>query len=88
MTRLPPNERPSARSLASGGKDNFCPRCGASEWRGEMNSSVEYTRHPDGSMSTIRRRICQCGKHSFRTEERIVPPGHKLQVVPVDDEAA
>jgi hypothetical protein len=88
MTRLPPHERPSARELAGLGNSKFCPRCGASEWRGELNSSVEYTRHPDGALTTIRRRVCQCGQYAFRTEEIVVPPGHKLQIVPVDEDAA
>lgn len=90
MTRLPPHERPSARALAaqSNGGGKFCPQCGAHEWRGELNSSVKYTRHPDGTLTTIRRRVCQCGQYAFRTEEIVVPPGHKLQIVPVEEDAA
>lgn len=64
----------------------ICPHCGAVEWRGEMNSSVESTRHPDGTMTTVRRRVCQCGQHAFRTEEVIVPEGSRLKIVPADEE--
>lgn len=89
MTRLPPEDRPSAQELANGRSGSgVCPKCGAVEWRGEINSRVEYTRHPDGSMKTIRRRICQCGQFAFRTEEAVVPSGHKLKIVPINEDAA
>jgi transcriptional regulator NrdR family protein len=71
-----------------GRASKVCPKCGAVEWRGEQNSSVEYTRHPDGSLSTKRRRICQCRQYAFTTEEVVVPPGHMLKVVPVVEEDA
>jgi predicted nucleic-acid-binding Zn-ribbon protein len=77
-----PRPRPTAQELANqtnGG--SFCPKCGAHEWRGQMNARVESTRHPDGRIVTVRRRICQCGQHAFRTEEVIVPDGCKVVVV-------
>ncbi len=70
---------------AAGGGMATCPHCGAVEWRGQA-STVESTRHPDGRITTVRRRLCQCGKHAFRTEEVIVPQGCKLKVVPIDEE--
>lgn len=59
-----------------------CPRCGSPDWRGEGNSEVESTRHPDGSVTTVRRRLCQCGQHAFKTEETVVPEGFRIVVIP------
>ena len=64
-----------------------CPKCGAVEWRGTLNSSVEVTRHPDtGAIVTKRERICQCGQYRVRTTEmKDPPPGFTIKVVPLDE---
>lgn len=86
MTRLPPNERPTAQELAAGAvSSGACPRCGCRDWRGEKNSSVESTRKPDGR-GIVRRRVCRhCGQTAFKTEEVVVPEGHRLLVVPDEE---
>lgn len=85
MSRPPPHERPTPDQLI-GASSYICPHCGAAEWRGEMKSKVETTRHPDGRITTVRYRLCQCRQHRFRTEETVVPDGHKLKVVPEEEE--
>lgn len=65
----------------------ICPQCGAVDWRGEVNSEVESTRHPEGLPSTVRRRLCHCGQHGFVTEETVVPEGYRVLVVPEEPES-
>ena len=80
--RLPPNERPKVSDYMTGaGKDPWaCPRCGC---RGPHKVVNSY----DAGGERRRRRICRnCGQGLIRTAEVPVPDGHKLQVVPEDDE--
>lgn len=64
-----------------------CPRCGCKDWRGENGSFVSETRHPSNQQVTIRKRICRhCGQTGFTTGEAVIPEGHKLQIVPDEEE--
>lgn len=68
------------------GGDYACPRCGCKDWRGEKNSEVERTLHPNGG-STVRKRICRnCKQARFDTHEVVVPPGCKVLVVDEEEE--
>lgn len=83
MSRVPPEDRPSARELAakcSGGNPWACPRCGCKGPHKVVNSY-------DAGGERRRRRICRnCGQGLIKTAEVPVPDGHKLQVVPDDDD--
>jgi len=75
-------------SEEANGGDYSCPRCGCKDWRGEQNSEVERTIHPNGG-STVRKRICRhCGQSRFETREVVVPPGCRIAVVSDEDERA
>ena len=83
MTNRPPiGQRNTIASLkqASGSDPWACPRCGCKGPHKVVNSY-------EAGGERRRRRICRnCGQGLIRTAEVPVPDGHKLQVVPEDDE--
>lgn len=79
--RLTPQEMAAAGGVASW----RCPRCGT-DWRGEENTGVAKVRHPVGEPVTTRTRFCRRCKNVVKTQEAVVPEGHRLLVVPVEDD--
>lgn len=64
----------------SGGNPWACPRCGC---LGPHRVESTY----DAGGERRRRRICRnCGQGLIRTSEVPVPDGHKLKVVPFEEE--
>ena len=83
MSRVPPEDRPSARELAaqSSGGSVECPKCGCRDWR-------TVDSRPGDNVFQVRRKRCRnCGYTINRTEEVAVPKGFRVLVVP-EDEAA
>lgn len=82
MSRIPPDQRPSARQIAaqaSGGNPWECRVCGCKDWR------VRDSRY-NGDGPRKRERACRhCGE-PLTTQEIPVPEGFKIKVVPEEEE--
>ncbi len=80
MSRPPPEDRPTPQQLASGNANPWaCKGCGCVNW--EVRDSRQR-----GSDPRKRERECRnCGQ-PLTTFEVPVPAGHKLAIVPIEDE--
>lgn len=77
MTRLPPEDRPSARDLAAGGGALCCPKCGCRDFR-----SGRATTLPSGS--TQRYEYCRHCGHGVVTKQQ--PKQIIREIKPRDDD--